>query len=86
MRLHQYRPISGKFLAISERSQEIFFLKPVFVEVGNSGLHAYNFEKKRQFCKDFFDIFKILEYPFFSEHFEKSIRFGVFNLLIDSSL
>ena len=31
---------------------------------------------KRKFCKDFLGIFKILEYPFLSEYFQKSVYSG----------
>ena len=35
---HHYKPFPGKFATISENSQQKFFLKSVFDEVGNSRL------------------------------------------------
>ena len=37
-------------------------------------------EKKGQLCKSYFGIFEIFEHPFLSDHFQKSICSGVFNL------
>ena len=41
-------------------------------------------EKKGQLCKSYFGIFEILEHPFLSDYFQKSICGGVFFLLLES--
>ena len=44
----------ARFLAISECSQETFFLGPVFIEGGISGLQTFNIRKKGSYAKGSF--------------------------------
>ena len=76
-----YSPLYAKLGTILECSIKIFFLEPIFVEVRNSGLPTCALKKKGQFRKYFFGIFKILEHPFFSEHFQ-----NVFEVQLGSRL
>ena len=50
---------------IQEHLQEVFFLESVFVEVRNSGLHAYNVREKGRFCKGFLEFPKLSNILFF---------------------
>ena len=44
----------ARFLATSECSQETFFLGPVFIEGGISGLQTFNIRKKGSYAKGSF--------------------------------
>ena len=76
------RPFPGKFLTFSEYSQQNF----------SQSLFCYSWkfwrekEKKGQFCKSYFEIFKILKHPSFSDHFQKCICSGVFSLEVGCRL
>ena len=74
-----YRPFFGKVSAISEYSQEAFFLEFVFAEVRNSGLQDCSIRKKRDsFAKIFFGFSKfqnILSFLSTSRMYQSGCRF-----------
>ena len=54
-----------------------FFVKP---EILNC--RPVTLEKRDRFAKDFFENAETLEHLFFSEHFQESMRSGVFNPIV----
>ena len=57
-----------------------------FVEAGNSRLQAHNVREEETVLQRFFGVFKILEHAFRSEHFQKSICYGRFSLVLGRRL
>ena len=62
-------------------SCSLFLLKSEILDC-----RAVTSEKKGQFCKDFFGIFEILDDPFLSEHFQKSIYNRFFSPIVSCRL
>ena len=60
----------------------------VFLKLEILNCRSVTLEKKGEFCKFFvcLFVFKILEHPFHSEYFQKSICSGVFSPVVDGRL
>ena len=71
------------FRLFPDKSLRKHFVGVCFVEVGNFDLQACNLREKGTHLQRLLGIFEISEYPFFSEHFWKSICRGVFSLVSD---
>ena len=55
----------------------------VFLEVGDFALQAYNAREKGTHLRKLLGNSEILEYPFFFEHFQKSIYRETFSLVLE---
>ena len=55
----------------------------VFIEAGNFALQACNVREKGTHLRKLLGNLEILEYPFFFEHFQKSICRGTFSLVLE---
>ena len=58
-------------------------LQSAYVEVGDFALQLFNVREKGTHLRRLLGNFKILEYPFSFEYFQKSICRGTFSLVLE---
>ena len=66
-----------------DKTDRKHFCLGVLVEVGNFALQACNVREKDTHLRKLLGNFEILEYPFFFEHFQKSICRETFSLVLE---